>query len=174
VKTFILFLLGVVIGVAGTGIAIGSMAPSLMLNQHESPVSVQETVDRLEAAAKAEGWKVLGARGLHESVKKHTGQVVRPVWVVNLCEPHHAGKILDGDASRTVSPFMPCTIAVYEGPDGKTIVGSMNARLMGALFGGVVKDVMAGPVADAQARFIEAATAPAGNPTPAPAPASKD
>ena len=89
---------------------------------------------------------------------------------MNLCEPHHAGKILEGDASRTVSPFMPCTISVYEGPDGKTIVGSMNARLLGMLFGGVVKDVMAGPVADSQAKLIEAATAPASKPAPKTAP----
>jgi hypothetical protein len=45
----------------------------------------------------------------------------------------------------------------------------MNAKLMGTLFGGVVKDVMAGPVAASQAKFIEAATAPASPPAPSPA-----
>lgn len=168
-KTFFSFLAGLVIGVVGAGIVIGLMAPSLMLDANVSPVSPRETVDRIKEAARAEGWKVLGERALHESIKKHTGKVVRPVWVVDICEPHHAGKILEGDASRTVSPFMPCSISVYEGPDGKTVVGTMNAKLMGTLFGGVVKEVMAGPVAASQAKFIAAATAPASPPAPTPA-----
>jgi uncharacterized protein (DUF302 family) len=159
VKLFLLFLLGLVIGVVGTFVLVGSQAPGMMITTTPSAGSVQETLDRLQEAAKADGWKVLGVRGLHESVKKHTGKDVKPVWIVDLCEPHHASKILEGDDSRVVSPFMPCSISVYEGPDGKARVGAMNAKLLGTLFGGTVKEVMAGPVAEAQAKFVKAATA---------------
>ena len=34
--------------------------------------------------------------------------------------------------------MMPCTISVYEKSDGKTYIGSMNAGLLGRVFGGTV------------------------------------
>ena len=113
---------------------------------------------RLSKAAEGEGWKVLGVRKLHESIREHTGAVVRPVHIVDLCHPGHAGKILAHDAVRPVSVFMPCTISVYEKSDGRTYVASTNAGLLGRAFGGVVAEVMGGPVAGAQERFVEAAT----------------
>ena len=156
-KTFVMFVLGVLIGVVGAGLGGAVLAPKAMTNTRTSPVSVEETVERLTKVAKADGWKVLGIRKLHDSVKEHTGKVVRPVHLVDLCEPHHAGKILESDRSRTVSVFMPCTVSVYETSDGKTQVTSTNAKLLGALFGGIVKEVMGGPVADSQAKFVDAA-----------------
>ena len=136
------------------------MAPSQMINTATSPVGVEETVKRLQTVAEADGWKVLGIKKLHDSVKQHTGKVVRPVHLVDLCEPHHAGKILDGDTSRTVSVFMPCTVSVWEAEDGTTRVTSTNAKLLGSVFGGVVKEVMGGPVAESQAKFVKECTRP--------------
>ena len=51
--------------------------------------------------------------------------------------------------------MMPCTIAIYEKHDGKTYVGYMNARLVGQMFGGVIDEVMGGPVAEAQDKFLK-------------------
>lgn len=160
-KTFLLFLLGLVLGVVAAAVVIGSQAPTLMIDTQDSPVSVEATVERLKKVAEADGWKILGERKLHESVKKHTGKVVRAVHQLDLCEPHHAGRILEGDESRVVSVFMPCTVSVWEAEDGTTKVTSTNAELLGTVFGGVVKEVMAGPVAEAQAKFVDAACAPA-------------
>jgi hypothetical protein len=50
--------------------------------------------------------------------------------------------------------MMPCTIAVYEKANGSVALGTLNAGLLGRLFGGVVAEVMAGPVARAQQRFV--------------------
>ena len=158
-KTFVMFVLGVLIGVVGAGLAGAVLAPKAMTNTRTSPVGVEATVERLKQVAEADGWKVLGIRKLHESVKEHTGKVVRPVHLVDLCEPHHAGKILEGDRSRTVSVFMPCTVSVYQTSDGKTQVTSTNAKLLGSLFGGIVKEVMGGPVATSQDKFVKAVTA---------------
>jgi len=158
VKSFILFVLGILVGVVGAGALLYTTASDVMLAEQVSPVSVEETVARIQKVAEADGWKVLAIRKLHESVKKHTGKDVRPVHLVDLCEPHHAGKILGDDDSRKVSVFMPCTISVYEKSDGKAYVGSTNAELLGMLFGGTVSEVMGGAVADSQAKFVEAAT----------------
>lgn len=156
-KSFVLFLLGILVGVVGAGGVLYATASDLMLKEQVSSVSVEETVARIQKVAEADGWKVLAIRKLHESVKKHTGKDVLPVHLVDLCEPHHAGRILEGDDSRSVSVFMPCTISVYEKSDGKAYVCSTNAQLLGKIFGGTVSQVMGGAVADSQAKFVEAA-----------------
>ena len=160
VKTFVIFVLGLLIGISGAGLGGVILAPKFATYTQTSPVGVEETVERLKAVAVADGWKVLGERKLHDSVKKHTGKVVRAVHLVDLCEPHHAGRILEGDRSRTVSVFMPCTVSVHQNADGQTQVTATNAKLLGWLFGGIVKEVMGGPVAEAQAKFVDAACAP--------------
>jgi uncharacterized protein (DUF302 family) len=157
-RTFFVFVLGLVLGALAVAGGVLWKGSSLAVNEVESPSTVDETVARLTKAAEAEGWKVLGVRKLHESIKQGTGLDVRPVHVVELCHPAHAGKILKEDAARPVSVFMPCSIAVYEKTDGKVYVASTNATLLGRVFGGVVAEVMGGPVAEAQARFVTAAT----------------
>ena len=157
-RTFFVFLLGVLVGAVALGVTLKATVAGLMVREHASPSSVEETVARIQKAAEAEGWKVLGVRKLHESVKQHAGLDIRPVHVVELCHPAHAGKILAEDSARTVSVFMPCSIAVYEKADGKAYVAATNAALLGRAFGGVVSEVMAGPVAEAQGRFVDAAT----------------
>ncbi len=61
---------------------------------------------------------------------------------------------MNDDTARRVSVLMPCTISVYEKADGSVWVGAMNPGLIAPLFGGVVAQVMAGPVAREQADFI--------------------
>jgi len=50
---------------------------------------------------------------------------------------------------------MPCTISVYEKADGKIYIAHMNAGLMGKVFGGVISEVMSGPVTEQQNRFVD-------------------
>ena len=50
--------------------------------------------------------------------------------------------------------MMPCTISVYQKSDGYVYVGTMNARLLGTMFGGKVAEVMGGTVAAQQKKFI--------------------
>jgi uncharacterized protein (DUF302 family) len=80
---------------------------------------------------------------------------VLPVASLKICQPDYAEKVLKDDAARFLAVMMPCSIAVYEKKDGKTYVSSMNAALMGHLFGGTVAEVMAGPVASETADFVK-------------------
>jgi len=48
---------------------------------------------------------------------------------------------------------MPCTVTVYKKQDGKTYIGTMNAGLMGQLFGPKVAGIMSKVAAD-QAKFV--------------------
>jgi len=148
------FIGGLVIGMVGTMLVLASLAPRWMLREQLSPYDVPETVQHITNNALARGWVVSSVMPLDESVKKHGGGEVRPVRLVNLCQAQHAARILNEDEARIVSVMMPCTIAVYEKADGRVAVGTMNAQLLGRLFGGVVAEVMAGPVARAQSEFV--------------------
>jgi uncharacterized protein (DUF302 family) len=153
-KPLALFLVGMLVGTLVAATAGAILAPRLMLREQTSPYNLTETLHRITNNAVAEGWVVSSVAALDESVRKHGGGEVRPVRLVNLCNAQHAAKILNDDQARIVSVMMPCTISIYEQADGKVVVGTMNAGLLGRLFGGVVAEVMAGPVARQQQEFL--------------------
>jgi len=144
---------GFVLGIALLGAVGWTAMPRLMLKEAVSPYGLQETVDKISENAKQAGWVVSSVKPLHKSIKKHGGDDVLPVMLVNLCQPHHASSILNRDADRVVSVMMPCTISVYQKQDGKTYIGYMNAGLLGEMFGGNVAEVM-GTVSEQQQSFI--------------------
>ncbi len=151
-------LIGFVLGVIAVSVLGWLLMPSLMLKEYSSPFGVEETVEKISQNALAEGWVVSSVTPLNNSVKKHGGGDLPPVRLINLCQPHHAFNILTEDNSKIVSVMMPCTISVYQKDDGKTYIGTMNAGLLGSMFGGTVAEVMAGPVATEQQKFIAFAT----------------
>jgi uncharacterized protein (DUF302 family) len=145
---------GIILGVILTAIIGWQMAPGLMLSETPSPYGVEETAARLKQKALEMGWVVPSIAPLNKSIKKHGGGTLPPIRLVNLCEANHAYRILKDDQNKFVSVMMPCTISVYEKSDGKAYIGSMNAGLLGKVFGGEIAAVMSGPVAEAQQAFI--------------------
>ena len=143
-----------VLGIVVTGIAGWIMMPGMMLHEDLSPYGIEETVNKIKENAKIKGWVVPSVKSLHKSVLKHGAGELRPVMLVNLCQPNHAFNILREDGNKKISVFMPCTISVYQKSDGKTYVGTMNAGLLGEMFGGAVAEVM-DEVAIDQQGFIE-------------------
>jgi uncharacterized protein (DUF302 family) len=125
-----------------------------MILEKVSPFGHEETVKKISDAAKSGGWVVSGVKQLDKSIAKNGGPKVLPVTLVEICNAEHAGKILLDDSSRWASVMMPCTISVYDKSDGKSYVGFMNAPLIGAMFGGLVGEVMGGPVAVGQAEIL--------------------
>lgn len=148
-------LIGFVAGAAVMGMVAWNMAPSMMLKEVKSPYSVDETVARIQANAKAAHW-VPSVKPLHKSIKKHSGgkNIVPPVMLVNLCNADHAYHALKQDQNKKISVFMPCTISVYEKTDGSAWIGYMNAELLGAMFGGDIDKVMS-KVGPDQQSFIK-------------------
>ena len=126
----------------------------MMLHENLSPYGIEETINKIKENAISKGWVIPSVKPLHKSVLKYGGGELRPVMLVNLCQPNHAFNILREDENKIISVFMPCTISVYQKSDGKTYIGTMNAGLLGEIFGGTVADVM-GEVAVDQQSFIE-------------------
>ena len=153
-KNIVSVAFGFVLGVIVTGIIGWNLMPGMMLHEKSSPYGVDETINKIKENATSKGWVVPSVKPLHKSVLKHGGGELRPVMLVNLCQPNHAYNILREDGSKVVSVFMPCTISVYQKSDGKTYIGSMNDGLLGEMFGGTVAKVMSEVAVDQQS-FIE-------------------
>jgi uncharacterized protein (DUF302 family) len=133
---------GAIFGSVLTALIGWNMMPGMMLQENASPYDIDKTVETIKANAIARGWVVPGIKPLHKSVAKHGGGDLPPVMLVNLCQANHAFNILEADENKKISVFMPCTISVYEKSDGKTYIGTMNASLLGEMFGGRVAEVM--------------------------------
>ncbi len=151
-KPVLIFLTGAVAAL----LLVAPAAPRLLINEIPSPFNIDQTTERLEQAA-AEGWKVSGVRRLDESILKNGGPSLRPVRLLEICEPNYAGALLDGDDQRMLSVMMPCTISIYEKSDGRAYVATLNVALLGKLFGGEVAEIFAGSVARDQAAIIRSA-----------------
>lgn len=144
--------IGIIIGATSVAVIMKMAMPGMMLIERVSPFGVDETVQRIESAVTNGGWEISRTMNMQKSLAK-LGQTVPRVTVIKICEPHHAAAIMNDDKALFVSTMMPCSIAVYEKTDGKTYVSTMNAGLMGRMFGGTVAEVMSGPVARETAEF---------------------
>ncbi len=168
-RSFALFLFGLILGLLIVGGLVYTKAPGMMIHEQVSPVGLDETVQRITRTALADGWAVQSIIELEKSIKKNGGGDVLPIRLVNLCEAHHAFKLMSQDDIRRLSVFLPCTVSIYEKTDGKTYVSTMNAELFGKLMGGLVAEVMGDEVAHAQAKFVDAIDLPT-PPVPEPKP----
>ena len=125
-------------------------AQALMFNITPSPYGVEETAARIQANMQkpemaANGWKLSGLRDPSKAVAADGGNVL-PVLLVEACSTKYSGPLLKIDTTRIFSILMPCTITVFKKDDGKTYIGTMNAGLMGKLFG--VSEIMDKVAAD--------------------------
>ncbi len=146
---------GMVLGIVLTGVLAWTQAGAMMFNEYESPFDVEETAARIQAnmqALEANGWKLSGIRDPSRAVAA-AGNNVLPVLLVEACSTDYSMPLLKDDETRILSILMPCTVTVYKKQDGKTYIGTMNAGLMGQLFGPKVAGIM-GKVAEDQAKFV--------------------
>ncbi len=148
-------LIGFIFGLAVAATAGWFLMPKLMLKEYKSPYDIEKTVKIITDNAKKNGWVVAGVSKLHNSIKKHGGYDLKPVYLVNLCNADHAFNILKKDQNKIISTMMPCTISVYEKSDSKTYIGTMNASLMGKMFGGDIAKTFGVEVANDQQKFID-------------------
>jgi uncharacterized protein (DUF302 family) len=153
------FLLGAVVALA----AVWNMAGGMVFNERVSPFTVEETVARIQQNIQTagNGWALSGLRNPIKPLQAEGGNAL-PVLMIEACSPKYSGPILKDDKARYLSLLMPCKISVYKKNDGKVYVGTMNAGLIGSLYGSAVGDIMEKVVTDQQ-KFLEMDP---GRPTP--------
>ena len=146
--------IGVLIGVVLALVGVAKIMPKQMISEIQSPMGYEETIAHVQNLVTNAGWKVSALMRLDETLAKD-GRTILPVASFKICHPAHAETLLEDNNARFLSVMMPCSIGVYEKADGKTYISTMNAALMGKMFGGTVAKVMAGPVAEETAEFIK-------------------
>lgn len=119
--------------------------PMRLMIEIPSPLGFDETLEKIEANAKAEGWKVpkKWKVNFQANLKKVTGRDIGKNKVLKMCEPEVAADLLEKDELKHLSAMMPCTIAVFEKSDGKTYISMMNMELLGDMYGDTVAEAVA-------------------------------
>lgn len=140
-KMLLASVVGFVIGAVVLGVAMFTMMPQMMLIEKESKFGLNETVQKLTHSIEANDWKVKQKYPLHKGAAK-IGKEIKPVVVIELGHAAHASTILEVDGFRATSVMMPARMSVYEKENGKVYISRMDLKLMGSMFGGVVKTVM--------------------------------
>ncbi len=123
------------------GFIVWFAMPSLMLVQHKSGRSYEETIAVLsDTLNRKQDWRVLTVNDYQKSTSAF-GTLDR-VGSMNVCNPRYASMILANDADRGVTAFMPLAIGVYENRKGEVYVAQLNVGLLGRMFGGTIAGVM--------------------------------
>lgn len=142
-------------GIAFIAIVGWNSMASLMFSERVSPFGMDETVARIQhnIVANKNGWALSGLRNPAAAVQADGGNTL-PVMMVEACSTKYSKPVLNEDSVRYLSILMPCKISVYKKNDGKVYIGTMNAALMGRMFGPLVGEVMAKVAVDQQSFIV--------------------
>ncbi len=140
-NAYIIFGLGIILGILIAFVLIYLIMPRLMLMEDESQYGMEESETMIQKKVKELGWSVPAKHDLKETLAKHDISI-RHAKVFEICKPDYAARILKRSQERIVSAMMPCRIAIYEKEDGKTYISRMNSRLMAKPMKGVIPSVM--------------------------------
>jgi uncharacterized protein (DUF302 family) len=128
-----------------------------MLVKISTAKTVSEAAAALEAAVQANHFGVMQVHNLKATMAKKGVEFERECLIFEVCQPQQAKKVLDQDMS--VSTALPCRISIYE-EDGKTILATLKATTLLAMFNAPQLEVVAQEVEDTIVKIMkEAASA---------------
>jgi uncharacterized protein (DUF302 family) len=127
-----------------------SLGPA-MIDERQSPLSFEATIERITTNARALGWEVPRSFDFQKALTSRGRPDPGRMTVLKLCSPDFATRMFASDDSKYVSVMAPCSIAVYEKSDGRTYVSTMNMKLMSKLMGADVGPVLGDIAAEDEA-----------------------
>jgi len=137
------FVMGLIVGVLLTGVAVWLVMPRMMINVQKSRLNFEDTVTAVsESVLKQKDWKVPAIFDIQKNILDAGYKNMTKVKIVSLCQPHYAQRILESDDDKKVTTMMPLGIGIYETKDGQVYMSTMNIGIMGMMFGGTIADVM--------------------------------
>jgi uncharacterized protein (DUF302 family) len=107
----------------------------------ESTKSFAETLKRFKEEVSKAGWSVLNANNM-AGVLSERGYTIHPVVILDVCSGKYSARILEQDAYRPVSAFMPCRVSIYQTAEGKVYLARMNTGAFAAMMPPEVAEVM--------------------------------
>jgi len=166
---------GLIVGVAVTGMAVLWLMRTRMVVARKSGRSFDDTCDAIERVVGSEkGWGFpIPTWNFYERFREKgcVPKGFRRIKVYFVCNTRLASGVLED--TPPMAGIMPCSWAVYELEDGTVWLSKMNIGLMAKMFSGVVKRAMQ-QVEEADERFLGEVLAPVtvpsrtveGNPEP--------
>ena len=125
-----------------------------MLYEKEANGTVEEVVARIEEAAAANQFGVLGIHDLKQKMNTKGLDFGPECRVLEVCNPGKAKTVLEADMS--ISNALPCRISVYEEED-KVKVSTLKPTQLLSLFGRPELESVAKEVEEALFRIIDTA-----------------
>jgi uncharacterized protein (DUF302 family) len=89
----------------------------------ELPFTYEEAVERATAALKDEGFGVLTAIDVQQTLKQKLDRSFRKYVILGACNPPLADRALH--AELEVGLLLPCNVVVYESRPGHSVVSAM-------------------------------------------------
>ncbi len=125
-----------------------------MLYVRETSAAIDQVCKKLEEAAAANKFGVLGVHDLKEKMHSKGVDFGHECRVYEVCNPGKAKAVLESDMA--VSTALPCRISVYE-ENGKVKVATLKPTNLLALFQRPELEPIAQEVEDTMIRMIDAA-----------------
>lgn len=149
-----IFLLILVMLLASTLIFLFFYFRKGAIKTYSTEASFQDVEKVLVETIAAEGWKLLSMHDIQARLV-NAGFDIKRVAVYEICRPDYAASVLSDDRSKKFSSLMPCRISLYELQDGGTGLSMINAGMLSAIFGGVVKRVMSHAAAESDIIIVK-------------------
>ncbi len=92
----------------------------------ETQLSYDQALARLPEILKSEGFGILTEIDVQDTLKKKIGANIRRYRILGACNPNFAHEALSADLGMGV--MLPCSVAVYEGDDGRAVVSTVDPR----------------------------------------------
>ena len=125
-----------------------------MLYVQEASGSVDEVIKKIEEAASANQFGVLGVHDLKQKMNAKGVEFSSECRIVEVCNPKKAKSVLETDMS--ISNALPCRISVYE-EGGNVKVSTLKPTAILGLFGQPGLEPVAKEVEDTMIQIIDAA-----------------
>lgn len=127
-----------------------------MLYVKEASGSIDDVAKKLEAAATANKFGVLGIHDLKQKMKAKGVEFGPECRIFEVCNPVQAKTVLEADMS--ISNALPCRISVYE-EGGKVKVSTLLPTALLGMFNRPELAPVAKTIEEAMIRMIDAACA---------------
>lgn len=126
----------------------------IYVNETDGPIG--SVVERLEQAATANQFGVLGIHNLKEKMATKGVDFTCECRVIEVCNPQKAKEVLEENMS--ISTALPCRISIYE-EAGKVKVATIRPTMLLNLFDSPELQAVARDVEDTLIRIIDTACA---------------
>ncbi len=143
ITAIVFTILGILLGVIFTGVAINLSVGRMMLKEIKSPYDYEKTIEtvvnRLNTMPE---WHVVTVYDMNKEVLENGGTTIGKYSIIKYCSGKYASEMLSSDDRKPMGAMMPKAFAIYEKSDGQVYLATANGAVMGKLFGGETETII--------------------------------